>query len=115
MSKRRRSKWDGVPRKWLFGISSKTETWTVDAVSLARAIQMFRVGCMFPHACSTGRIQDEDERDGYEKHWLSSKPGSVVQMSAMVEREWKKVMRIPVTDDAAELWDYIAQRVSEMV
>lgn len=107
----KRSKYDGIPRTWMFGSRrGKTDTWEVGSVSLKRAVLMFRVGCLFPHACSEGRVRDEDERDRdySDKHYLTSKSGSTVKVYVQVSQkggygsEWEYVCTIPVVDDAAE-------------
>ena len=103
MTRPAKKKWDGKVRLWSFGTPHKTEIWEVEAPSFARAVRLFRVGCLFPHACTTGRIRDKDERDGHREHYLSSKPGATIRVSVFHGREgWKSVGRIPVVDDGAE-------------
>lgn len=106
----KRSKYDGQPREWSFGSRKReSDTWEVEAVSLKRAVRMFRVGCMFPHAHSEGRIAVEkpEEHEHERDHYLSSQPGSKVKVYVKVSKkhhgwDWKYVASIPVVDPDAE-------------
>lgn len=68
------------------------ETFKVDAPNVKRAIKLFRVGALFPHQYSTGRIAEDP--DAHPKVYLSSAPGAKIpvwEIDARNSREcWDK-------------------------
>jgi len=104
--------YDGHLKEYAFTPNNATlhnrwETWEVKAITLARAIKMFRVGCAFPHTYSDGRIAEERRLKGIgssHQVYLRSKPGGSVGIFADPggRQRWTEIARIPVEDEAVE-------------
>jgi hypothetical protein len=94
---------DGKKRTYYFGRRSET-SYQVETTSLAKAIRSFRVGAMFPHQYSTAPIGEKvlGER-GYTKTvYRSSKPGAVVPVHVIIDRNWDHVTDIPIEAPAED-------------
>ncbi len=101
--------YDGQKITYVFGCEpgrSSSSSFKVEATSLAKAIRAFRVGTLFPHQFSTGRIAHPDHIQYRENGWedqsvfLASTPDGYVRVHALVNRpnhgrELVEVARIP--------------------
>ncbi len=106
---------DGKPTKYVFGTHG-TEVWSHTATSLARAVRAFRVGVLFPHAHSEGRIATEAPgRDGYDvTRYLSSKPGSTIKVRVHVEKDHKELVKKSYGGFEFEEWVAVWYTVAEI-
>ena len=97
---------DGSMTTYHFGGGHHADFWKVEAPSLARAIRLFRVGVLFPHAYTAGRIAERvPSARGYEETiYRSSAPGSTIRVQVRdgSKREWLTVAEIPPEDASAE-------------
>lgn len=81
----------------------------IEALSLNRAIRIFRVTCLFPHEYTDGPVYTEHPgKSGYmDRRALSSKPGAMVPIHSPIRDaeqrvQWVKVGEIPPEDAAYE-------------
>lgn len=95
---------DGHLVEYRFG--THDDAWRVKAPTLARAINLFRVGCPFPHQYSDGRLAEPDRVAGTSSYgrlvYLRSTPGAGVVVATVLDRSMAVVARIPVEDDGIE-------------
>lgn len=80
-----RRPYDGRLTEYVFG---KEDHWKIEALTLRRAVRMFRVGVMFPHRYSTARIATKfpGERGYEETRYLASEAGAKVSVRVYDER-----------------------------
>ena len=89
---------DGRKHTYFFGTRHQHKNFKVEASSLAKAIRAFRVGALFPHQYSTGRIPKEVVGDqGYiTKVYLDSEPQAYIPVH---DKKWNEVAQIPPEGD----------------